>query len=376
MSNCDSYDAIIIGAGPAGGYASYCIAKAGYKVLLVEKSHFPRHKVCGSCLNQVALKELSTIQNLDHNLISDAPEISQIELALPGIVKCFDFSPGLAIERSSLDMAIVGAAQDSGVDFLSGTKATVQKADGQLRKVLLSTDNNTEEVEARLVICADGLNGQSLNNLKEFDFHVKADSLIGVGCIVDNEFGYHEKGKIYMASGDGGYVGAVVLQSGKLDIAAAIDPVRAKELGGPSNLCKSILLSCGYEAFEKLDKLPFKGTISLTRRRQKIADNRLLVIGDAASYIEPFTGEGIAWALGSARAAAELACDALAQKDWHNQIENAWLTSHKELVQNRQKTAKFFSWILRHPSLFRPLVATMDNNPWMVNRVNDYINSK
>jgi 2-polyprenyl-6-methoxyphenol hydroxylase-like FAD-dependent oxidoreductase len=111
-----------------------------------------------------------------------------------------------------------------------------------------------------------------------------------------------------MATGRGGYVGLVRVEDGRLDMAAAFDPVFVKSVGGLGAAAETILREVGWPAPPALAEEPWKGTPALTRRARRLAGHRCFVVGDAAGYVEPFTGEGMAWAVMSAAAVAASAC--------------------------------------------------------------------
>jgi hypothetical protein len=199
-----------------------------------------------------------------------------------------------------------------------------------------------------------------------------------------------------MHIGYGGYVGAVCLPDGRVHLAAALDPIRCRNAGGPGPLVEKILHSCGHFDFSKnllradlapspgaagggrdedasassVDRsafpegchpspLPdyrargqenagFRGTGLMTRRRVHLGGHRVLAIGDACGYVEPFTGEGMAWAIRSAIAAADL----LQVIDhWPEDMPARWENLHHNLVQRKQRWCKALRPLVRHPSL-------------------------
>ncbi len=103
-------------------------------------------------------------------------------------------------------------------------------------------------------------------------------------------------------------------------MAAAFDPEFTREMGSPQAAAKHILQKAGLPYLPIFDQSPWSGTAALTRSRHTLAAKRLFVIGDAASYGEPFTGEGIAWAVGSALLAVPIALSAVDQ--WSDKL--AW----------------------------------------------------
>src|SRR5439155_17458214 len=141
--------------------------------------------------------------------------------------------------------------------------------------------------------------------------NIRQCSRIGTAVIIDHGPSSYQPGTIYMACGAEGYVGLVRLEDGRLNIAAAFDSEALRAPGHAGHVADKILHEAGLPHVPDILQLPWKGTPGLTRRARHVAAERLFVLGDAASFVEPFTGEGIAWALGSAIAVAPLAARAV-----------------------------------------------------------------
>ena len=95
--------------------------------------------------------------------------------------------------------------------------------------------------------------------------------------------------------------------------------------------------------------MDLRGTPLLTRRATRCAARRLLVLGDAAGYVEPFTGEGIAWALHSALLATPLARAACT--DWREELATDWACILRRKVIRNQWTCQLLARLLRSPAL-------------------------
>jgi flavin-dependent dehydrogenase len=89
----------------------------------------------------------------------------------------------------------------------------------------------------------------------------------------------------------------------------------------------------------------------------------LLVVGDAAGYIEPFTGEGMAWALAGAAAVAPLAVEGAAA--WSKSIGRAWEEQHRKIIGRRQHACRWVSRLLRRPRLCSATVSLLRYTPWL-----------
>jgi flavin-dependent dehydrogenase len=99
---------------------------------------------------------------------------------------------------------------------------------------------------------------------------------------------------------------------------------------------------------------PWKGTPRLTRHARRLSAERFFVLGDAASFVEPFTGEGISWALCSAIAVAPLTARGV--HDWKPKLEKEWTDTFHRQVERRQMICRLTAGLLRCPRLTTMLI--------------------
>ncbi len=350
MAVCAKWDAVVVGAGPAGAIAARQLGQRGASVLLVDRAAFPRSKVCGCCVNASALRTLERIGlgGLPHRL--GAVPTGRLRLFVPGQRISLPIPPGVSISRRTFDWALVREATVAGVTFRESTSAALACVDNGWRFVrLLSREEGVETVAARVVIAADGLNGRLIRNQPSLEPSVDRRGRMGVAVICDRAPNCYEPGTIYMACDGGGYVGLVRLEDGRANVAAALDPHVVKRSGGPGTTTAGILRRTGLPPIEELEQKPWHGTGILTRRRTVLGAHRLLLLGDAAGYVEPFTGEGMAWALASADAVTAPALQAIAC--WQPKMVALWTRKHRQLIGRRQRLCRWLSLILRYPNL-------------------------
>ena len=111
----------------------------------------------------------------------------------------------------------------------------------------------------------------------------------------------------------------------------------------------------------------WKGTPPLTRRVSSLGEERLFLVGDAAGYVEPFTGEGMTWALIAARTVAPLAVTAARRAPWDASHETNWSTAHRAL-QRRMRSCGRTTRLLRRPLATRLAVRILAVFPWLAAR--------
>jgi hypothetical protein len=234
----------------------------------------------------------------------------------------------LALSREAFDNRLMEAAVEAGVEFRPNT--------------LISLSRDTTGSEC-VTIIASGLTGG--------DATPEPGSRIGAGVVLPAAAtpDFFAPGTIYMATACSGYVGFVRVEDGRLDIAAAFDAAFVKSAGGLGPAAEAILRTVGWPLPDGLGEAAWKGTPALTRRAMKVANDHLFVVGDAAGYVEPFTGEGMAWAVMSAAALAPIA--ARATRQWRPSLIREWEVTHARIVGQRQKACRAVARVLRSPLL-------------------------
>ncbi len=298
------WDIIVIGAGPAGSTAAMLLARAGAKVLIVERSQFPRAKVCGCCLSGRSISSLRQMGLAE--ILNDATPLDRFVMGACRRQVSLSVHGGSVISRERLDTALLKAAISSGAELISGLSATVSAASNDWRTVTLSAAKTDGEIlRARLVLSCRGLSHHGIDGscLQET---VATNSKIGVAAILPEHPAFFPS-TIYMASGNEGYLGLVRLEDGRLNMAAAIKSKATNRHGGLPGVIHALLDQAGFPVPRNLEGADWKGTPALTRSLRVPAEHRVFFLGDEAGYVEPFTGEGIGWAFACARAVLPLA---------------------------------------------------------------------
>ena len=159
---------------------------------------------------------------------------------------------------------------------------------------------------------------------------------------------FYQPETIFMAVGRGGYVGLVRVEDGRLDVAAAFDPEFVRRRGGLGEAAASVLEESGFPPIKQLAECsPWRGTPALTRSAKQLAGERWFAVGDAAGYVEPFTGEGMAWAMTSGAAVAPLAAEA--SRGWNPSFVRRWERNYSRIIRSRQGTCRVTAALLRSP---------------------------
>lgn len=365
-----TWDAVVVGAGPAGAMAAREIARRGGSVLLVDHASFPRAKVCGCCLNGSAMATLNDAGLGGLPSEEGSVDLSQLRLYSTGREARVALPAGAAVSRASFDAALVRAATAAGAEFVPGISAVLADlgaaqpdppAQGsEFRTVRMRGGDGAVDVRSRTVIAADGLGGRLLDREPGMSWAVSGRSRFGAGVIAPDAPSAYGPGVIHMACAAHGYVGAVRLEDGRLDIAAAFDPGYVRALGGPGAAADSVLRDAGAPEMPGLRGLPWRGTPLLTRRRRRVAGIGVFAVGDAAGYVEPFTGEGIAWALATG---FRVAVHATECARGNTATARAWEEEHRRIVGRRQMLCRAVASGLRWSPVRRACHALLRGAP-------------
>ncbi len=306
MSACD---VLIVGAGPAGSAAAATLAMAGHRTLVLEKDRFPRAKVCGEFLSGSARADLRRLGVLA-DAEAGAEHIERGFLHLPrGRSVPFELpSTALGISRFRLDNLLARRAAELGADVRHGVRVTsIERGAGSGFQIRFVSDGCEGTLEARSVIGAwgrwdaldRGLKRRFLAGASRFfgwsrDFVGGADRLAG---------------QVHLFLFPGGYCGLSRVEGGVTNLAGVIsERVRRKLDGGwdavvvHTRRANPALDEAVANLREGPGGLLGIGPVFFTVKPP--VENQMLMVGDAAGVIDPFSGEGQATAIGSGILAA------------------------------------------------------------------------
>jgi len=318
------WQAVVVGAGPAGAATAWRLAARGLRVLLVDRGRLPRWKVCGCCLSPRACAELSGLGPAA--LPEVAGSLDTVVVLHRGRLVRLPLPAGRVISRDALDVGLARGAIGAGVEWLPDAHVAAVR-DGSSAaplEVVIESRGTTSArqlvVQADRVILATGLvdhvrTAGSAAAEARAGRRIARGSLVGLGAVLAAGAAHLPPGELVMAVGRRGYCGLVRLEDGRIDVAAAVERAAIAVAGGPAGAVAGLLreaAGCGGVPHEAdILAAAFQATPALTRRAPPVAGptQRILRVGDAAGYVEPFTGEGIGWALAGARILAESVAD-------------------------------------------------------------------
>jgi menaquinone-9 beta-reductase len=159
----------------------------------------------------------------------------------------------------------------------------------------------------------------------------------------------------------------VRIEEGQVHVGAALDPQFIRQCGSPGRSVVSVLEDAGVPVGGAFDSLDWLGTLPLTRRTSRPVGRRVLLVGDAAGYIEPFTGEGMAWALATASAATPFLQRGL--RAWGEPLEREWIATCDTLTGRQRRSCRMIARALRAPWAVRTAIGALGYWPWLAHPV-------
>lgn len=355
------WDVIVVGAGPAGSFIARKLAKKSLKVLLLDKDYHPRFKVCGCCLAPLGVSFLEN-EGIFSELQSKSSELKNILIMSRGKKIKLALKGGITLSRALLDSYLISKATEVGANVIFGAKAEFGKIEKDGATVLVkTTEEETLSLQTKIIVGAAGLTGWNFTAAaKQPNIEYDSRSYIGIGLETENDNPNLLTSTIFMALGNEGYIGASLMKNAKIDLAGALSPSFIRKNKGVKEAVRAILTEAGAKEFLAFADLDWKGTPILTRSG-KISDIRYFAIGDACGYVEPFTGEGMTWALQSASLVAPLVEEGVL--DWNSQLMQRWELSYKENIGRSQRFCHLTKKLLRlPPSLKETLLQTSASN--------------
>lgn len=322
-------DVLVAGGGPAGAATAARLAGAGLRVTVLDRQAFPRDKVCGDFVGPAALVELEALgvtsrpdfhrTNLIHQAAVhlDGTELIRRPLpqadGLPGYGRC--------IPRMQLDAWVLDAARRAGATVVEGVRVTGFDVDAD--GVTVSAERGREPCtfRARLLVGADGSNSMVARVLRG-SVPPDQDRIIAVRAYYEGDAGPDDRCDLFFtAESFPGYYWLFPTGAGRANVGVGMVLETLPPTGEHLRELLLELVRSDEALSRRLEGARIQGKVvgwPLTTydARLPVVDERVMLVGDAAGFINPLNGEGIQYALISGRWAAETVLAAAADGDF------------------------------------------------------------
>lgn len=357
-------EALVAGAGPAGSTAALLLARAGKTVRICERSAFPRTKACGEYLSAGAVQALYAL-GVGAQLAAQARSVRGVRLHGHGVHVRIDFpQPGWSLARSVLDDALLDAALRAGASVTRARVEGCSDGDEWAHVTIRLPDGSTQELRSHAILGADGMHSIVARKCGLAASPRSGRSRFALGGhyrglrSLDDYIDMFVDGSSYCAvnplSDDTANVMLVIPERELEQHRAGIERFaseRAHALAG--DLLDGAQLETARIAIGPL-----------SYRARKLAGRRVALAGDAACFVDPFTGQGVYLALRCGQIAAESILE--------GSLQSYERRAQREIAA-RERAAGRVRGIIGSPALARAGAALMRRAPWLMKPLVDAV---
>jgi flavin-dependent dehydrogenase len=387
-------DVLVVGAGPAGSCAAWHLAREGAHVMVLDRARFPREKPCAEYLSPEASRILSAMGALEACEAAGAAHLAGMVIRAPSGAKIRgEFAAahgfrafrdrGLALRRTVLDSILLDRARAAGAEVREGVQVISVLRDSRgamcgvrVRDPAGRTDSdgaggagNTTDIRARLVIGADGLRSTIARRMGVARRALGPRRLAFIGHYRDVE-GITDFGEMHVERE--GYAGFADVGHGLTNVAVVVPraSVRGAVAGNPSAFLESWIAARPHLA-PRLANAARATTVRVTgpfaSHASRAWGRGVALVGDAADFFDPFTGEGIYAALRGGELLAPYALESLAAdrpRDADAALR-AYDRARRRAFRGKWAIERLVALAVGAPALLDRVAATLEATPAM-----------
>lgn len=365
-------DVVIIGGGPAGATTALALARRGYEVALLDRAVFPREKLCGDYIHPLGAAALDRL-GLFEEIRPHAQTLTGMLVVSPAGREVFARFPagrGLSVSRAILDDAILRAAQRAGVTVETSRAARQVIRHGDRWRVL--TDDGAWD--GRVLVGADGL-----HSIVARGAGLRAgparQGRYAVGLYLQGLRTHEGFGEMHLARD--AYCGVSAFPDGRANVTMVVNkavlrawrsrPAVGSDQQGLSRHRLNLVLA----RFPQLRPRILAGaqvhgmrTIGpLAPTAGPVVRDGVVLVGDAAAFTDPLTGQGVSLALTGALVAAETIDHALRGGDVRAPQLARYAQWHQRRLLALQGFLRLVDWIALRTPMIEPLARTWQRHP-------------
>ncbi|HEX6126473.1 MAG TPA: NAD(P)/FAD-dependent oxidoreductase [Pyrinomonadaceae bacterium] len=357
---------VIVGAGPAGASLAIRLAESGFETVLIERERFPRQKLCGEFISPECLSHFRELGVLDSMLVAGGDRIYETRFFETGgkwiTVPSSWFGNGdfaLSLSRAEMDNQLLRRAKELGVTVREGAAmSSVTIEDNQIKTVAYrSDDGQISEMHADIFVDATGRAGALARSVERAGAHgpktLPKPEFVGFKAHISDVAVSPGSCEIY--SFPGGYAGLSHVENGLSNLCFLIRSKTVRSLAGDADEIVERVVKRNKRASAALAGYAMSGewlavSISGFGTKDPAPASNLFTVGDAASFIDPFTGSGMVMALESAEALAKVMIE---NRDSPHMIAARYREEYRRRFSNRLRVCS----VLRRTA-FMPRLAT------------------
>lgn len=381
-------DVLILGAGPAGSTAAIHLAGKGYRVTLMDQHHFPRDKICGDALSGNTTYEVSKLPQQAQSPFHDLPTAlpaggirfvapNGIPLDLPLAVARPGFSSaGFVISRWDFDFYLwQQAVAQPEVEFIQAKAESIAIADHEV-----SVSNGCNVYTASFLLAADGDKSMIRRTLWPKPIHRRHHSA-GLRQYWKGVQGFPEGALIelhFLPELLPGYFWIFPMTNERANVGLGVrsDVVSLQKMDLKKHLRTLVgehpAIAPRFRHATPSETIRGAG-LPLGSTWRDLIHHRVLMMGDAAGLVDPFSGEGIGQAMTSGRIAAETVLQALKSGQGSVQSLQAYPLRLKQTLGSELRVSTYLQWMLRYPGLFNLVARKAQHRPWLRDEICDML---